>query len=159
MDVNIINPLLSAFSEIIPQIGFGTIEKKKISVVGSNCSYNGVLINLAVIGSIKGVILIGMDLNSAKQFASKMMMGMEVTDFDTLAQSAVSEMGNMVCANACTHYSKIGITGLDISPPTLMITREGQEGQITLPVPQTIVVHFLVDGIALQVYAGLTNKA
>ena len=152
MDVNMINPILSAFGEIIPQIGFQTIQKKNLSLVGSTFNYEGVLINLSVIGPIKGVIMIGMDINSAKRFASKMMMGMEVAEFDTLAQSAVSEMGNMVCANACTQYSKIGVTGLDISPPVLMI---GQGGQATLPVPQTIVIHFLVDDIDIKVYVGL----
>ena len=152
MDVKMINPILAAFTDIIPQIGFEKIEKKNISLVGSTFCYDGVLINLAVVGSIKGVILIGMDLDSAKRFASKMMMGMEVTDFDALAQSAVSEMGNMVCANACTQFSKIGIDGLDISPPTIMI---GQGGQATLPVPQTIIIHFLVDSIDVKVYVGL----
>ena len=152
MDVNSINPILAAFMEILPQIGFQKIEKKNISLVGSTFNYDGVLINLAVVGSIKGVILIGMNLDAAKRFASTMMMGMAVTDFDALAQSAVSEMGNMVCANACTQFSKVGMTGLDISPPTIMIS-EG--GHATLPVPQTIVIHFLVDGIDVKVYVGL----
>lgn len=154
MDVNLINPILVAFADVLPQIGFQKIEKKNLSVVGSTVSYNGVLINLAMVGTIKGVIMIGMDLDAAKRFASKMMMGMEVAEFDNLAQSAVSEMGNMVCANACTHYNKIGINGLDISPPTLMI---GQGGQATLSVPQIIVIHFLVDGIDVRVYIGLTK--
>lgn len=152
MDVNMINPILNAFGEIIPQIGFQTIQKKNLSLVGSTFNYDGVLINLSVIGPIKGVIMIGMDIDSAKRFASKMMMGMEVPEFDKLAQSAVSEMGNMVCANACTQYSKVGVTGLDISPPVLMI---GQGGQATLPTPQTIVIHFLVDDIEIKVYLGL----
>jgi chemotaxis protein CheX len=154
MDVTLINPILAAFSEILPQLGFQKIEKKKISLVGPTFSYNGVLINLAVVGAIKGVIMIGMDVDSAKKFASKMMMGMKVKEFDTLAQSAVSEMGNMVCANACTQYSKIDIGGLDITPPTLMI---GQGGQATLPVPKTIIIHFLVDDIEVKVYVGLVK--
>jgi len=152
MDVNSINPILTAFADILPQIGFQKIEKKNISLVGSTFNYDGVLINLAVVGSIKGVILIGMNIDAAKRFASTMMMGMEVTDFDDLAQSAVSEMGNMVCANACTQFSKVGIEGLDISPPTIMV---GQGGQATLPVPQTIVIQFLVDDIDVKVYVGL----
>lgn len=154
MDVNLINPILAAFAEILPQIGFQTIEKKDISVVGATFDYDGVLVNLAVVGSIKGVILIGMDIDSAKCFASKMMMGMEVAEFDSLAQSAVSEMGNMVCANACTQFAKVGMEGLDISPPTIMIS---QGGQATLSVPQTIVIHFLVDDIPIKVYVGLVS--
>jgi len=152
MDVNMINPILAAFMDVLPQLGFQKIEKKNISLVGSTFNYDGVLVNLAVVGPIKGVILIGMNTDSAKCFASTMMMGMEVTDFDSLAQSAVSEMGNMVCANACTQFSKVGIDGLDISPPTLMLS-EG--GRATLPVPQTIVIHFSVDGIDVKVYVGL----
>jgi len=153
MDVSLINPILSAFYEIIPQIGFQKIEKKNLSLVGPTFDYSGVLINLAVVGSVKGAILIGMDMDSAKQFASKMMMGMEVAEFDALAQSAVSEMGNMVCANACTQFAKVKIEGLDISPPTLMIA---QGGQATLPMPQTIIIHFLVDdAIDVNVYVGL----
>lgn len=152
MDVKLINPILAAFTEILPQIGFQTIQKKSISLVGPNFRYNGVLVNLAVVGLIKGVILIGMDTEAAKRFAAKMMMGAEVTEFDAIAQSAVSEMGNMVCGNACTQFSKIGINGLDISPPTLMLS---QSGEAILPVPQTIVIHFMVDGIEVSVYVVL----
>jgi chemotaxis protein CheX len=154
MDVTLINPILAAFTDILPQIGFQKIERKNISLVGSTFSYEGVLINLAMVGSIKGIILIGMNIDSAKRFASKMMMGMEVTDFDPLAQSAISEMGNMVCANACIQFCKIGIEGLNISPPTIMM---GQEGHATLPVPQTVVIDFLVDGIDVKIYVGLVS--
>lgn len=147
-----INPILEAFASILPQIGFQTVEKKGIALEGSALNYQGILINIGVFGPLKGAILIGMDLDSAKRFASKMMMGMEVTELDNLAQSAISEMGNMVCANACTHFGNAGITGLDISPPTLLI---GENGQVRLSVPKVIVVTFVVDGIDINVYAGL----
>lgn len=152
MDVNIINPILESFAGILPQIGFQAVERKGIALEGSNLHYQGILINIGVLGPLKGAILIGMSLDAAKQFASKMMMGMEVAELDSLAQSAISEMGNMVCANACTNFTKAGIHGLDISPPTLLI---GDAGQVRLPVPQVIVVKFAVDGIDVNVYAGL----
>jgi chemotaxis protein CheX len=154
MDVNMINPILAAFADVLPQIGFQNIEKKGVSLTGTTLNNSGVLLNIALLGKLKGIIMIGMDIESAKRFASKMMMGMEVAEFDSLAQSAVSEMGNMVCANACTHFSKIGLGGLDISPPTLMI---GDGVMATLPVPQIIVVNFCVDGIDIQVYIGLVS--
>ena len=152
MDVTLINPFLAAFTEILPQIGFQQVEKNKVSLVGSTFSYNGILLNIAMVGSIKGVVLIGMSSDEAKRFASKMRMGMPVNEFDKIAQSAISEMGNMVCANACTQFSKLEINGLDISPPTLMM---GQ-GQATLPVPQAIVIDFNCDDIAIKVYVGLS---
>lgn len=154
MDINIINPLIASFTEILPQIGFQSVERRSISLVGSTLDYDGVLVNISLVGVLKGAILIGMSLDSAKDFASKMMMGMTVTEFDSLAQSAISEMGNMVCANACTQFSQAGISGLDISPPLLLI---GRNGQATLPVPQTIAIDFLVDNINVNVYIGLLH--
>jgi chemotaxis protein CheX len=152
MDIKIINPLIASFTEILPQIGFQSAEKQSISLVGSTLNYDGVLVHISLVGILKGAIIIGMSLDSAKHFASKMMMGMTVAEFDSLAQSAISEMGNMVCANACTQFSKAGISGLDISPPLLLI---GRNGQATLPVPQTIAINFLVDNIEVKVYVGL----
>lgn len=152
MDINIVNPLIASFTEVLPQIGFQSIERRSISVIGSTIEYDGVLVHISLVGVLKGAILIGMSFDSAKKFASKMMMGMTVAEFDSLAQSAISEMGNMVCANACTQFSKAGISGLDISPPLLLI---GRNGQATLPVPQTIAIHFSVDSIDINVYVGL----
>ena len=152
MDINLINPLIVSFTDILPQLGFQSVERLGISLIGSTLDYDGVLVHISLVGLLKGAILIGMSLDSAKQFASKMMMGMTVAEFDPMAQSALSEMGNMVCANACTMFSKVGIIGLDISPPILMM---GREVQATLPVPQTLAVHFLVDSIDVNVYIGL----
>lgn len=155
MDVNMINPVLEAFIGILPQIGFQKVEKKGLALEDCTLHYRGVLVNIGVLGPLQGAILIGMDMDSAKQFASKMMMGMEVTELDNLAQSAISEMANMVCANACTNFVKTGINDLDISPPTLLI---GNDGQVRLAVQNIIVVDFLVDGISMKVYVGLMNR-
>lgn len=105
MDVNSINPILQAFAEILPQIGFQEITKKGIALEGATLQNPGILINIGVMGPLKGAILIGMSIDDAQLFASKMMMGMPVCDLDELAQSALAEMGNMVCANACSLFS------------------------------------------------------
>jgi chemotaxis protein CheX len=152
MDVKQINPILTAFTEILPQIGFHSVEMTNLSVIGSTLEYSGILINIGLFGTIKGVVIIGMSLDSAMSFASKMMMGMKLSSFDSLAQSAISEMSNMVCANACIQFSKAGITGLNISPPTVMMS---DFGTATLPVPQVIVLSFNADGIDVNVYVGL----
>lgn len=152
MDVNSINPILKAFAEILPQIGFQDIAKNGISLEGSTLENPGILINIGVMGPLKGAILIGMSIDNAHQFASKMMMGMPVAELDELAQSALAEMGNMVCANACSLFSQTGVVGLDISPPSLLV---GKGGQVRLSVPKMIVVNFSADGIAVDVYVGL----
>lgn len=152
MDVKLINPFLQAFAEILPQIGFNTVEKAGLSLVNDTLEYNGVLINISFVGPLKGVILTTMPVDNAKQFAKKMTMGMEFAEFDAIAQSAVSEMTNMVCANACTQFSEIGMEGLDISPPTVLVS---EKGIASLPVPQTIAVNLKADEIKFNVYIAI----
>ncbi|MBP2645531.1 MAG: putative inhibitor of methylation, CheC [Firmicutes bacterium] len=152
MDVNAINPILDAFVNILPQLGFQQIDKKGVKLEDGVLTNPGLIINIGVMGPLKGAILIGMTVDNAKMFASKMMMGMEVTQLDDLAQSAISEMGNMVCANACTNFSQEGMSGLDISPPTLLM---GKDAKIKLSVPKAVGVTFSVDGIEIIVYVGL----
>ena len=60
-----------------------------------------------------------MSEDTAKAIASKMMMGMPVDEFNELAQSAISELINMLTANTATNFSENGII-IDISTPTLM---------------------------------------
>lgn len=154
MDVKLINPVLDAFANIVPQLGFAKISKKGLSLSKSALLNKGILINISVVGPLKGSILIGMSLDGAKEVASKMMGGMEVPEFNSLAQSAISELGNMVCANACTFFSQADISGLDISPPTVLI---GKGGQVLLSVAKVVVVTFAVDDIDIDVYIGLTQ--
>lgn len=152
MDVNMVNPVLLSFKEILPQIGFQSVEKQKLSLLPSTFSYKGIILNISMVGIIKGVIMIGMAVDGAKQFASKMMMGMPVQEFDAMAQSAISEMGNMVCANTCTQFAKINVEGLDISPPTIM--QSDGNSNVSLPVPQIVVIDFLCDAIPVKIYVG-----
>ena len=120
MDVNAINPILASFTEVLPLLGFSKVTKKKVSLAGSTLAYDGILLNVAVVGSIKGVLLLGMSFEDAKKFASNMMMGMEVLELDSLAQSAISELANMLTANSATNLSQMGIE-VDISTPILTI--------------------------------------
>lgn len=152
MDVNKMNPILDAVAGTLPQLGFQKVEKKGVSLNDNILSWRGVMINIGMLGSVKGIVAIGMETDSACRFAATMMMGMEVKELDELSQSAISEMANMVCANACTRFSQIGITGVDISPPVMLV---GVGGNITLPVPKVITVAFFVDDIPVDIHIGL----
>ena len=152
MDVTLINPFLDAIAEIFPQIGFQALEKKSVSLKQAVVTNPGVTIDIGVTGPYQGTVLIRMGTEEAKKFASTMMMGMQVTELNSIAQSAISEMGNMVCANACTRFSKAGISGLNISPPVLLI---GEGSQVSMSIPKAVDIEFSVDGIPVDVCVGL----
>lgn len=119
MEVKYINPFLNSFGNIIPQLGLNNIEKKGIKIKSKHIESPGVAIIVGLVGDIKGNIIYGMNEENAKKIASIMMMGMPVDEFDELAQSAISELSNMLTANAATNFSHEGIN-VDISTPTLI---------------------------------------
>jgi chemotaxis protein CheX len=119
MDVNYINPILSSFANVMPQLGLPSVEKRGISLKGRFIESPGVVIIVGIIGDIKGNVIYSLSLKDARRIASTMMMGMPVNEFDELAQSAISELTNMLTANVATNFSKDDIN-INISTPTLI---------------------------------------
>ena len=119
MDVKHINPVIESISNIMPQLGFSEVSKKGVSVKGKDIDSPGVVIIIGLIGDVKGNIIYGLSIDDAKKVASQMMMGMPVDDFNEMAQSAISELVNMLTANVATNYSRDNIN-VDISTPTLV---------------------------------------
>jgi chemotaxis protein CheX len=119
MDVNYINPILSSFVNVLPQLGLAKVEKRGISLKGRLIESPGVMIIVGIVGDIRGNVIYGFTLNDAKNIASQMMMGMPVDTFDELAQSAISELTNMLTANVATNFSNDNIN-INISTPTLV---------------------------------------
>jgi chemotaxis protein CheX len=146
MDVNYINPILDAFTNVMPQLGLNDVKKKNVSLKGRYIESPGVVIILGIVGDIKGNIIYGLSIEDAKKIASMMMMGMQVTEFAELAQSAISELTNMLTANAATNFSKQDIN-INISTPTLM------HGEFTANASsdKVICVEMLVNGLVFEV--------
>jgi len=119
MDVNYINPILNSFANVLPQLGLSNVEKKGISLKGKFIESPGVIIIVGIVGDIKGNVIYGITIDDAKKIASAMMMGMPVNEFDELAQSAISELTNMLTANVATNFSNDNII-INISTPTLI---------------------------------------
>jgi chemotaxis protein CheX len=119
MAENYAAPFINSFISILPQLGFENIHKGVTEEAGKIIDNQGVIVILGIVGDLRGNVLYGMSESCAKKIASTMMMGMEVTDFDAMAQSAVSELTNMITATASTELTGLGIK-TDISTPTLM---------------------------------------
>lgn len=147
MDVKYINPFIESFVTVMPQLGFQETKKLGIGVKGREMVSSGVVIVLGIIGEIKGNIAYAIDLESAKKIASTMMMGMPVNELDDMAQSALSELTNMLTANAATAFSAIGIV-IDISTPTLLY---GENITVKMGAPKVLSVKLQADSIPMEI--------
>lgn len=147
MDVNLINPFINSFLNVMPQLGFKEVKKEGISVKGKDIKSLGVMLILSIVGDIKGTIIYSLDVESAKQIASVMMMGFPVTELDDMAQSALSELSNMLTANASTNFAESG-TNINISTPTLM---HGNDFEAKVNTDKNLCISILVDNIPIEI--------
>lgn len=103
-----------------------------------------------VVGMVEGSVLYGMSLVTAEKIASTM-IGSPLMSFDDLANSAISELGDMVTGNAATYLSNAGYQ-CNITPPSVMRGANLRISTITpaLVVPVNTVAGRLEINIALQ---------
>lgn len=118
IDVNTINPFLTAATSVIEAVAQIQSNIGKPSVKSLEFTSNSVLIILGVTGELKGHVIFEIKEDNAKLLASKMMMGYEVANLDDMALSAISELGNMVMGNAATLFSN-NKKLIDITPPSV----------------------------------------
>ncbi|AVQ40202.1 TPA: chemotaxis protein CheX [Clostridium botulinum] len=146
MDAKYINPFIDSFYNILPQIGFSNVTREDVTVKNSVESL-GILINLGIVGDIKGNIVYNIEGENGKKIASKMMMGLPVEELNEMAQSALSELSNMLTANASINFSNIGVN-VNISTPTLMY---GQDIKIKLNTDKILNIKIVADDIPIDV--------
>jgi len=118
INVDYINPFLMAAVSIFKDACQMELKVGKPYVKTTEFEGDSVIIMIGVTGEMRGQVLIALTYQKALTVASKMMMGMPVTELDDMSTSAISELGNMIMGNAATILSTKGI-GIDITPPTL----------------------------------------
>lgn len=142
-----INPFLVSAKQVLQQVcqidvRIGAIARDDVVINGEP-----LFIMLGVTGEISGQVLIIMSNETAKDIASRMMMGMPVTEIDDMSKSALSELGNMIMGNAATILSNNN-TMIDITPPTLMIGNT----KITAPDISAVKVPLLYQENEIKLY-------
>ena len=110
-----LNPFLLSAKQVLQQVcnvdvQFGPISKDDFFVSGEP-----LFIMLGITGEITGQVCVVMGADTAKDIASRMMMGMPVDALDDMAKSALSELGNMMMGNAATLLSNNSVL-IDITP-------------------------------------------
>lgn len=151
MDLKMINPFIETVNEIMPQLGFENIVQKDINKNSKKIVASGVVLTIGIIGDKKGNVIYSIDMEGAKKIASTMMMGMPVDELDDMSKSALSELSNMITANASIKLSNNGVD-VDISVPTLMY---GEDMELNMNKDEVICVGFDVDGINLEINIAL----
>ena len=147
MDAKLVNPFIDAFMTVLPQIGFQEPARAAMTVKDKMTQSLGVTIIVGFTKQIRGNVVYKMTEDTEKYIASTMMMGMPVENFDEMAQSAVSEMSNMLTANAATNLAAMGLE-VDISTPSLSV---GADFQVKISNEKYLTVTMDVSGHPVEI--------
>ncbi len=120
LDVNNINPFLQSTISVFETVTQITLKVGKPSLANFSFSKPTYTITVGVVGQMKGQAVLAMEVENAKEIASKMMFGMPVAELDEMACSALNELSNMIMGNTATVFSTQGKI-IDITPPISLI--------------------------------------
>ncbi len=109
---------VDAVNELLPMFG---LESEFLCETSENALKSTEPINvlLGLTSGLKGSVVLQMNKKTAFKIVSAMMGGMEVTELDMIAKSALGEFTNMLGGTALGKLNSE--TLIDISPPTLAI--------------------------------------
>ena len=99
-------------------------------------------------GAVQGDIALSMPLDTAKNLASVMMMGMSITVIDNMAKSAIGELSSIIASSYATKLSSFGLS-TKINPPRVIL----ENAEINSI--ETLVIDFETDLGKMELNIGL----
>jgi chemotaxis protein CheX len=145
MKADILNAFLGAALTILETETKGPVDRTGLFLDGSDQVSDQVTVFVALVGGIRGMIMVGMPTTVAREVAGKM-MGETLAELTEMSMSALAELGNLIAGLATISLEQQGYI-YDITPPTLMIGRRSRISTLGLP-------RFV---IPLQTQEGLVN--
>jgi chemotaxis protein CheX len=131
MDVKLLNPFVEAAAEVL-KVEVGTsVVRGELSLQKSSLTTDDVTVLIYLIGQVYGVVMYGMSSSTGLAMVSKM-MDQELTEFDSLAQSGVAELGNVITGRTTIKFSEAGYVST-ISPPTVISGKQVQISTLNFP--------------------------
>jgi len=124
------NPILKAAAEALEGMAGLTIERGKPSLRISAYTEEDITVAISVEGSLKGVILLGLNYRTAFHMLQQILgdelnTNLPISDFlseSELARSALQEIANILAGRSAMHLEEVGKTCI-ISPPELLMKR------------------------------------
>jgi chemotaxis protein CheX len=135
MKAQILNPFLEAIHEVLSKEVQVNVKRGELSLDARSYTTEDVTALISMIGQVEGNVLLSLSQTTAKQMVGRM-LGEEVSEFNELAQSGISELGNVIVGQASVRLARAGYQ-TNISPPALIL---GEGAKLsTLDYPRLVV--------------------
>lgn len=117
MRVEYINPFVETAFNILQEVLGGEVRRGDLYLKSTSMPVMGVAALVGLAGDVEGRVLFDMTMETAMNIASTM-NGEKLTEFDALAKATVTELANLITAQAVTKLHDLGFR-FDLTPPAL----------------------------------------
>lgn len=118
LKVEYINPFLTAVNRVLRDEAGLTATRGTISMTDNPVTADDITVIIGVVGEIEGIVFYSLSERMAKGIVGKM-LGQDVPVFDALAESAISELANVITGQASAQLDDGGFN-CRLAPPTLV---------------------------------------
>ena len=124
MRVEYINPFVEAAFNVLREVLQSDVKRGELYLKSTSMPVMGVAAIVGLAGDVEGRVLFDMDRPTALKIASAMNQE-ELKDFDDLVKATITELANMITAQAVTKLHDLGFR-FDLTPPAIF-TGENME--------------------------------
>lgn len=118
MRVEYINPFVETSYRVLRELLEGSdVKRGDLYLKSTAMPAMGVTALVGLAGDVEGRVLFDMTFDTALHIASKM-NGETLTEFDDLVKATISELANIITAQAVTKLHELGFK-FDLTPPAL----------------------------------------
>lgn len=118
MRVEYINPFVESAFSIMQEVLQTEVQRKELYLKKTSQPVMGVAALVGLAGDVEGRVLIDMSMETAISVASAM-NGEELKEMDDLVKATITELANMVTAQAVTKLHELGFK-FDLTPPSII---------------------------------------
>lgn len=154
MKVAYINPFVTAATRVLKQEANLDVKRGQISMSAESVTSDDITVIIGVVGQVHGIVMYSLSERMAKNIVSAM-LGQPVPVFDTMAESAISELANVMTGLASAELEAAGYT-CRLAPPTLII---GRGVYISTVLIQRLTIPIETEQGTLQISIALNESA
>lgn len=151
MNVKFLNPFVSSAHDILHSETHESVQRGELRLETGLYQTDDATVIISLIGAVDGTVFYSMSNESAIQFASAL-MGEKFETLNTLVQSGIAELGNVITGQASMRLAEAGFES-NISTPSLIIGRGASISTLDYPrlvVPLTTKIGSLTIHLSLR---------
>lgn len=154
MRVEYINPFVETAYSVLKEVLNGEVKRGDLYLKSTSMPVMGVVALVGLAGDVEGRVLFDMTMETAMKIASRMNME-ELTAFDELAKATITELANLITAQAVTKLHDLGFR-FDLTPPALFT---GEKMEIANQEVEALIVPMITEQGKIEVNVAIREKA